>query len=422
MFPKAALLVSALIATTSFAAPSSLPGTGSIRQITHQGVTKVINTQDLSELVASDYQRASAAKSGSLAGSLAVAASSKRAVGSAHATNKAIYYTTAVQVGSPSTNFQLIIDTGSANTWVGSGSTKYSKTGTSVSTGAHVQVNYQSSKMQGSLYYDKVALSSTISVSSQAIGVATNSTGFEGVDGVLGIGPSILSKGTTSQGATVQYPTLTDNLWSKGIMSADVVSLAFAPTNAINTINGEITFGGVDSTAYTGALTYTPITKSWPASSYWGLDVSSVGYGSTKLFTAAATPAIVESGLTLLYLSSDAFAKYKAATGAVMDAKTGLLSLSTARLAALKPLVFTIAGKTYSFDANAQLWPRSLNTAIGGASYNNYLVLADLGTKSGSGLDVIFGQAFMERFYFSLDSSLKRIGMANTKYTNSTIN
>jgi len=88
--------------------------------------------------------------------------------------------------------------------------------------------------------YDKVALSSTIQVSSQAIGVASSSTGFAGVDGVLGLGPKRLSRGTTSQGATVEYPTFTDNLWQKGVTTSNVLSLSLAPTNAVGTINGQV--------------------------------------------------------------------------------------------------------------------------------------------------------------------------------------
>jgi len=423
MFPYAQLLVSALLATSAFAAPSKLPvGGGVIRQMSNP-VSKVINTDDLTALVAADYARAQAARSGSLAGDLSGAGGgmSSRAIGSAHATNQAIYYTTAVQVGSPSVNYQLLIDTGSANTWIGA-KTKYVKTSTGVATGAHLVVNYQSSQMQGSLYYEKVALSSTIEVSSQAIGVAASQKGFDGVDGVLAIGPARLTRGTSSQGATVQYPTITDNLWSKGVITNNVVSLSWEPTNAVGTINGQITFGGVDSTRYTGPLTYNPITTTWPASSYWGINAAGVGYGTKQLFTEKSVPAIVESGLTLVYLASDAFAAYKTATGAVLDTKTGLLTVTKAQLAILKPLDFTIGGVKYSLTANAQLWPRSLNTAIGGAAYNTYLVIADLGTKSGSGLDIILGQAWMERFYTTFDTALQRVGLATTTYTNSTIN
>ncbi|KZV93318.1 aspartic proteinase from Irpex Lacteus [Exidia glandulosa HHB12029] len=340
------------------------------------------------------------------------------AVGSAHATNQAIYYLTSVSVGNPATNYQLIIDTGSANTWVGS-KTAYKTTNSSVSTGARFAVNYQSSSVSGNLYMDKVALSTTLTVASQQIGIANKQTGFSGVDGVLGLGPVGLTKGTSSQGTTTTIPTITDNLYAKGVITSNVVSLSFAPTTVVGAVNGEITFGGVDTTQYTGALTYAPITAKYPASAYWGVDAA-VSYGSTVFLYGH--PTIVESGLTLIYLASDAFKKYQAATGGVLDSATGLLKVTAAQFNALQPLTLTIAGQKYSLNANAQIWPRTLNTAIGGQANGVYLVVADLGTPSGSGLDVIAGQVFMERFYTSFDSTNKKVGLAQTKYTSASVN
>jgi cathepsin E len=44
---------------------------------------------------------------------------------------------------------------------------------------------------------------------------------------------------------------------------------------------------------------------------------------------------------------------------------------------------------TFEFTANAQVWPRSLNSLIGGQAGNIYLIVADLGTPSGQGLDFV---------------------------------
>lgn len=44
---------------------------------------------------------------------------------------------------------------------------------------------------------------------------------------------------------------------------------------------------------------------------------------------------------------------------------------------------------------NGQAWPRALNTLIGGNNEDVYLVVNDLGTPSGEGLDFINGQTFL---------------------------
>jgi hypothetical protein len=92
----------------------------------------------------------------------------------------------------------------------------------------------------------------------------------------------------------------------------------------------------------------------------------------------SSTAGIVDTGTTLIYLPTDAYNKYKSATGATLDSTTGLLRITSSQYSSLKSLVFTIGGKTYSLTANGQIWPRSLNSYIGGSSSYIYLVVNDV--------------------------------------------
>ena len=47
------------------------------------------------------------------------------------------------------------------------------------------------------------------------------------------------------------------------------------------------------------------------------------------------------------------------------------------------------------FTANAQMWPRSLNSAIGGDSSSTYLIFQDGGHSSGTGLDFLISFTFL---------------------------
>ena len=78
-----------------------------------------------------------------------------------------------------------------------------------------------------------------------------------------------------------------------------------------------------------------------------------------------------------------------------MDSTTGLLAISSAQYSSLKTLSFEIGDTSYDLSPNAQIWPRSLNVAIGGSADSIYLVVGDLGSPSGSGLDFIDGYAFL---------------------------
>jgi hypothetical protein len=85
-------------------------------------------------------------------------------------------------------------------------------------------------------------------------------------------------------------------------------------------------------------------------------------------------------GTTLVYLASEAYDAYVAATGAVYDDEyTGLLAITEDQYAGLEPLVFNIGtAGSYALSPNAQIWPRALNTAIGGNASAIYLIVADV--------------------------------------------
>ncbi|KDQ58190.1 hypothetical protein JAAARDRAFT_193624 [Jaapia argillacea MUCL 33604] len=344
-------------------------------------------------------------------------ATHKRTSYSIAATNDAIAYTTPVGVGVPATNYTLLIDIGNAITSIGADK-PYVKTNTSVDTGETVEVTSGLGSCFGTAYYDTLTLSPELVVKKQFICVSSSYSGFpSGIDGALGLGPTILSEGTVT--GVSEVAAVTDNLYSQGTISTDAVGVFYAPTTNTSTTNGELTFGGPDATKYTGTLTYFPITTTYPASYYWGIDQSVTYNGATVL---ASTAGIFDTGTTLVYLASDAYNEYVSATGAKLDDTTGLLTITSAQYAALAPLNFVVSGTTYTLTANAQIWPRSLNTYIGGTSSTIYLIVNNLGTPSGEGLDFINGYTFLERFYSFFDTTNSRIGVATTSYTTATTN
>ncbi|KIL59248.1 hypothetical protein M378DRAFT_14952 [Amanita muscaria Koide BX008] len=350
---------------------------------------------------------------------LAAKASAKqtRAIYNEPVTNEVVTYMANVGVGTPPTYYSLIVDTGSSNTWVGA-TKAYVKTSSSVATGDTVAVTYGSGSFSGNEYYDTVTIGSLV-IPNQSIGVATTSTGFAGTDGIIGIGPVDLTVGTLSPDTNTPIPTVTDNAYAQGSLTADQIGISFEPTTSTSVQNGELTWGGVDSTKYTGSITYTPVTTTFPASYYWGIN-ESITYGTTTVL--ASTAGIVDTGTTLILIASNAFSTYKSLTGGVLDANTGLLKITASQYSALKPLNFNINGVTFPLTANGQIWPRSLNTAIGGTATSIYLVVASIGAPSGQGLDFIDGYTFLERYYSVFDTANKRVGFATTSFTTATTN
>ena len=68
------------------------------------------------------------------------------------------------------------------------------------------------------------------------------------------IGPVDLTEGTVRGTSTV--PTVTDNLLKQGSISTEVVAVSFEPTTSESATNGELTFGGTDSSKFTGSINY----------------------------------------------------------------------------------------------------------------------------------------------------------------------
>jgi len=71
---------------------------------------------------------------------------------------------------------------------------------------------------------------------------------------------------------------------------------------------------------------------------------------------------------------------------------------------------------------NAQIWPRALNADMGGSAEGIYLIVADMNSTSGEGLDFINGVTFLERFYSVFNSADGSVGFATTPFTTSMVN
>jgi len=105
-------------------------------------------------------------------------------------TNQGVIYTCTVQIGGSS--YELIVDTGSSNTWVGAVSPCPTGCQSTVDT---VSVQYGSGSFSGNEIICTMNVGPGLPISGQSIGCATSSTGFSPFDGILGLGPDDLTQG-----------------------------------------------------------------------------------------------------------------------------------------------------------------------------------------------------------------------------------
>ncbi|KAF8448673.1 aspartic peptidase domain-containing protein [Boletus edulis BED1] len=335
--------------------------------------------------------------------------------GSFNASNKVIFYTAEVGVGTPPTSRTLLVDTGSSNTWVGA-SQRYVATNSSVNTGNSVSMTYGSGAFNGEEWLDTVTLTPDLVIDQQSIGVASWVVGVDGFDGILGLGPADLTQNSVNN--TFEVPTVTDNLYAQRKISQKVLGVFFSPASERDN-GGKLVFGGYDKSVMTSLVRYVPLTTMNPAAHFWGIN-QSITYGETTVLSSTA--GIVDTGTTLIYIASDAFQRYQSLTGATFDPMTGLLTITSAQYANLQTLTFNIGGTSYGLTPNAQIWPRSLNAAMGLNTSAIYLVINDIGYPSGSGFDFTNGYSFLQRFYSVFDTTNRRVGFAETVHTKSNSN
>ncbi|KAG2365616.1 aspartic peptidase A1 [Suillus spraguei] len=324
-----------------------------------------------------------------------------------------------VGVGSPATFYRLIVDTGSANTWIGA-LTPYNPTDTTaVNTSMGMKITYGGNPFTGILFTDTVNLADGLTIEQMAIGVATSKTRGMAYDGILGIGPGVLTIGSIPSAPLKGLYTVTERLFKQGSISQPLVSLYFVPSTANTDNSGRLVFGEEDPGFDIGNIAYTSTTDMKPASSYWGIN-QRITYGSTEISTLTA--GMVDCGCTFIWIASDAYDKYKTATGAHLNPWNRMLSITLEQYDALQPLNFHIGGQTYSLSRNAQIWPRSLNSKIRGTVNGIYLVVQNLNKPTGSGNDFRLGYVFLQRFYSVFNTRESRVGFATTTYTDATTN
>jgi len=309
-----------------------------------------------------------------------------------------------VYIGSPPNKHTLLIDRKSAHTWVGANK-PFIPTSTSKTSGIATKFTHGSALIVGTEYTDQVAINEDLVFSDFPLDVASSvlGFGFKDIHGVVSVGPMASRSIPSGVPAFAMY----------ALNQAGIIGFSFKPisdsSNTVAILTGDV--GKTDPTKYTGQINYFPVTK---ASSHWSFPLD-VTYG-TDTPTAQGKTGILEILSALNLLEPDSFKVYQQATGATLDEKTGLLTITEEQLGNLQSLFFKIASETYELTPNAQIWPPQSNNIIGGEAGKIYLTTASMDNKLPSGVDVILGFSFLRHFYGVYDVSGK-FGLAYTPST-----
>ncbi|KAH8649374.1 eukaryotic aspartyl protease [Xylariales sp. PMI_506] len=236
---------------------------------------------------------------------------------------------TPVSIGTPAQVLNLDFDTGSSDLWVFSsltpasekrGQSIYTPTKSSTAkklTGYTWKISYgDGSSSSGVVYDDKVAIGA-VSFASQAVEaaekVSTEFTSDTSSDGLLGLAFSNLNSVSPKA-----QNTFFDNI--KSTLSSPLFTADLKHNKA-----GTYTFGKIDTTAYTGEITYTSVSLE---PGYWTFDAAGYAIGSGAK-VSETIKGIADTGTTLLYLPTAIVeAYYKQVSSAKYNELQGGYTLS----------------------------------------------------------------------------------------------
>ncbi|KAJ7911928.1 putative aspartic protease [Mycena leptocephala] len=305
------------------------------------------------------------------------------------------FYTVQTTVGSQT--FNLIVDTGSAFTWVGA-QTKYLPGTTSTTTQQTFSAKYAddpSNPVTGVIYRDQVGIGGL--VIDQQVGAATNFRPDLGADGIIGFGPVALSQSIVIGGQPI--PTVMDNLLSQKKISTEVLGVSLTASGG--QVHSSLTLGGIDPSKFVGSIVYIDRTTSPAYINYWGIDVTAITFGGQRI--SGPTNALVDTGAQSIYLPSAVFQSFLTASGGVISNNyVAWTTMPTGNLA------FTIGEATF-FLTPAQYTMSSADAAELGLPGPTIYGWIARGTGAAS---FQLGNRFLISFYSVFDTINNRIGFA----------
>ena len=315
-------------------------------------------------------------------------------------------YVANIQIGSAQKVFRMLIDSGSADTWVpstactGCGDThqqlgKKTSSTFKALTGSTFSITYGTGAVRGSLGNDDVTIAG-LTIKNHTLGLATQETvDFSDptvpFDGLMGLAKMELSNSQT--------PTPIDALYAQGLVPAPVMGYHLGRV-ADGYNDGEVTFGGVDAQKYTGPLVEIPNVST---QGFWEAAVDGVSFAGKDLAMSGRT-AILDTGTSLIVApQADADAVHAAIPGSRADGQGGYTIPCTTN----GSFAFTFGGQTFDVDPRDMTFlPVNQNDLEG-----DCVSSISAGSVGGPN-EWLVGAAFLKNVYFATNAEVNVIGLA----------
>ncbi|KAJ3105244.1 hypothetical protein HDU96_008657, partial [Phlyctochytrium bullatum] len=333
------------------------------------------------------------------------------------------YYVT-ISVGTPAQVFRVIVDTGSANFWVGSATEcttcnhanlyrrQSSSTGgvAPIFAGGVGPLRYGSGEVRARLVTDDVTIGSATSRNQTFFEVVSEGDAIQRImggrwDGILGMS---YDNGLVS--ATNAFQGVFQGLISRGSIEQPIFSLwlnGSVDGQTYYTNGGRLTLGAIENSLYSGDITWMNLENGgndrWP---YWSVGGASITVRSSTTSAPSGTVAIIDSGTALMAFDASSY-------NSIMDAfRSGGLSLSCqsnsictfdcSQAPSLPTITVGLAGNNFPLaPADYILYDRASN-------------MCSLGIQQSAASNLwIMGDVFLRRYFSAYDAGNGRVGLAN---------
>ncbi|EME48285.1 hypothetical protein DOTSEDRAFT_70028 [Dothistroma septosporum NZE10] len=336
--------------------------------------------------------------------------------------NEETLYFMNATIGTPAQSFRLHLDTGSSDLWVNvansdlcqargsacsvSGTYSANSSSTYKFVNSDFNITYADGSGSAGDYVTDTVTVGSVSIENQQFGIGYESSSEEGI---LGIGYPLNEVAVAYTGGR-PYANVPQSLLNGGHIATNAYSLWL---NDLDASTGSILFGGVNSAKYTGALETLPIIKEDGFYAEFVIALTAVGQNGTSGSIASnlATPALLDSGSSLMYLPNNVTQSIYDATGARYDSSQGAAFIDCDQANSEATIDFTFSSPTIKV---------SMNELVIVAGEDRGKPICILGIAPAGSSTPVLGDTFLRSAYVVYDLSANQISLAQTNFNSTT--
>nr|ABY87034.1 pepsinogen A1 [Epinephelus coioides]ABY87036.1 pepsinogen A1 [Epinephelus coioides] len=303
-----------------------------------------------------------------------------------------------ISIGTPPQSFSVIFDTGSSNLWVPSvycssqacqNHRKFNPQQSSTFKWGDqpLSIQYGTGSMTGHLAIDNVEVGG-ITVQNQVFGISRTEAPFMAhmtADGILGLAFQTI--------AADNVVPVFDNMVKQGLVSQPLFSVYLSSHGEQGS---EVVFGGIDSSHYTGQVTWVPLTSA----TYWQIKMDGVKINGQTVACAGGCQAIIDTGTSLIVGPTNDINNMNSWVGASTN-QYGESTVNCQNVGSMPEVTFTLNGHDFTIPASAYV------------SQNYYGCNTGFG-QGGSDQLWILGDVFIREYYVIFDAQARYIGLAQS--------